>query len=386
MSQNQLQFGEASKEDRSQWWRTVLGEYPTGVCIVSALGADGLPQGLVVGTFSAVSLDPPLVSYMPMRSSRSYGAVRDAEYFRVSVLGAGHEELCRAFATAPPESRFAGGAWETDRHGIPFLTDSVIWFECKRHRTVEAGDHDIVLGEVLDLGFGRSGEGMPLLFLKGGYGSFTVPHLDFDAAGLGAQMKVAEEVRAPVQRLAEELDAVITLGAIAKSSVVVLSAANLRTRDPLVGSTFPFAAPLGSVFAAWGTPEREAAWRDAGRKNGFANDDLVSAILTHARERGYSVSLGATRTKTLGRTLSTARWDRDQTAALWNDIVEDAKLAEQDDWGAHVTSIQVPVIGSSGHAVLSLAAVGLKPGMDRGRVEAVATALQAIAHTISMKL
>ncbi|WP_028922167.1 flavin reductase family protein [Pseudonocardia acaciae] len=150
-------------------WRAVLGEYPTGVAIISALGTDGRPHGLVVGTFSSVSMNPPLVSFMAMRGSRAYRASAGCDRFRVSVLGSRHEQLCRSFASADPERRFEVGRWRLDADGIPGLEDAVLWVRCRRLRTIAAGDHDIVLGEVEDLGSGPGGT--PMLFHRGRYGS-----------------------------------------------------------------------------------------------------------------------------------------------------------------------------------------------------------------------
>ena len=383
MSSINVRFTDADLAQRAAWWRSVLGEYPTGVAIISALDAQGDAQGMVVGTFSSVSLDPPLISYMPMRSSRSYTAIRDAKRFRVSVLGSGHEELCRAFATAPPESRFSVGAWEQDTHGIPHLVDCVVWFDCKRTHTVEAGDHDIVMGQVEDLGFGNGDAGMPLLFLKGGYGSFTVPRLDFDAQGLGSHLRLADEARNQVQDLAEELGAVATLGTVTKNTVVILSAANVRARKSLVGATYPFAAPLSPVLAAWGGAEREAAWRDAGRTLGFVQDELLDTMLARVRDRGYAVSIGTTRAQRFERLVGTQRWDPDETTRLWAEITKDAELGDAEDWASYVTSIQVPVFDASGSAALSLAVISLPLGMTLKELEFVVHRAKAVAKTIS---
>src|SRR5881628_1456257 len=80
-------------------FRDVLGHFPTGVAVVTGLDPDGNPAGMAVGSFSSVSLDPPLVAFMPDRSSTSWPKFRDAGSFCVNILGAGQESVCRTFAT-----------------------------------------------------------------------------------------------------------------------------------------------------------------------------------------------------------------------------------------------------------------------------------------------
>ena len=364
-----------------------MGEYPTGVCIVAALDRTGKPQGLVVGTFSSVSMEPPLVSFMPMRSSRSYSAIADADRFRVSVLGARHEELCRSFASAPPESRFEVGRWLIGDDGVPYLEDAVAWFDCRRTRTIEAGDHDIVLGAVDDLGVGDGSAGMPMLFLKGGYGSFTMPRIEFSADHLGSQLRVAEQLRPEVQALAESIPALVTLCSLAQDRIVVLNALNLRadSRQILnVGTTFPFAAPLGVVFAAWGDDLRRSVWTRAGRDVEFLNDDLVATMLADARERGYAASIGPAMAERFDEIVSNPSKGENELRALWSEIAHDyADLCRAPDWAAHVSSIQVPIFDAAGHANLALVVSRLPNGLTAERLDAIAQQCRVVADKLS---
>lgn len=158
--------------EKSQW-RTVLSEYPTGVTIITSVDADRAPVGMVVGTFTSVSEHPPLIGFLPMTSSYTYRLIRAAGRFRASVLGARHEDLCRWFFSCSHAERFSRGDWEYDEDGLPRLRDAVAWFDATVHQVLPAGDHDFVLGEVTDLGLGEHAKGLPLLFLKGGYRSFS---------------------------------------------------------------------------------------------------------------------------------------------------------------------------------------------------------------------
>ena len=92
-------------------FRTVLGHFPTGVAVVTGITSDGKPAGLAVGSFSSVSLDPPLVAFMPDRSSTSWPRFRESGSFCVNILGSDQESVCRAFA-ARGGSPFSQFCWE----------------------------------------------------------------------------------------------------------------------------------------------------------------------------------------------------------------------------------------------------------------------------------
>jgi 3-hydroxy-9,10-secoandrosta-1,3,5(10)-triene-9,17-dione monooxygenase reductase component len=154
------------------WFRQVLGRYPTGVCAVTAIGTDGEPTGFVVGSFTSVSLDPPLIAYFPDRSSTSWPRIKAARSFCVNVIAADQEDLCRRFA-AKDTDRFSGIDWRRAPSGSPILDGVVAWIDCELHAVHEAGDHFIVLGRVHALDVETPS--LPLLFHRGGYGRFQ-PH------------------------------------------------------------------------------------------------------------------------------------------------------------------------------------------------------------------
>jgi flavin reductase (DIM6/NTAB) family NADH-FMN oxidoreductase RutF len=162
-------------------WRTVLGHYPTGISIITSVDGERAPVGMIVGTFTSVSEQPPLVGFLPVSGSRTLAHLRRTGRFRASVLGESHERLCRSFFAANPSDRFAAGEWDFDEYGIPRLGDAVAWFDATVHDILPAGDHVMVLGAVEDLGLGP--RGLPLIFLNGGYGSFTLRCMDFPLTG-----------------------------------------------------------------------------------------------------------------------------------------------------------------------------------------------------------
>ena len=151
-------------------FRTILGHYPTGVCVITAMGDDGKPIGMAVGSFTSVSLSPPLVAFFPDKKSSSWPRIEKAGKFCVNILADDQEWLCRRFA-ARMEDKFADVSHRLSGAGLPILDNVVAWIDCTLHAVHEAGDHYIVLGEVHALDIERPAR--PLLFFQGGYGQFS---------------------------------------------------------------------------------------------------------------------------------------------------------------------------------------------------------------------
>jgi 3-hydroxy-9,10-secoandrosta-1,3,5(10)-triene-9,17-dione monooxygenase reductase component len=160
-------------------FRKVLGHYPTGVCVVTARQVDGSAVGLAVGSFTSVSLDPPLILFCPDKSSTSWPKIEPIGHFCVNILAHDQRDICDRFASKGGD-KFAGLEHRLSTRGTPILDDVVAWIDCALHAVHEAGDHFIVLGRVLELNTMRAEH--PLVFFQGGYGRFS-PLL---AAELGA--------------------------------------------------------------------------------------------------------------------------------------------------------------------------------------------------------
>ncbi|MEX2294049.1 MAG: flavin reductase family protein [Acidimicrobiales bacterium] len=150
-------------------FRTVLGHFPTGVTVITA-APEGAPVGLAVGSFSSVSLDPPLVAFFPGKSSSSWPQIEVTGAFCVNILADDQEDVCRRFASKE-EDKFAGLGWRAATSGSPVLDGALAWIDCDIDSVVEAGDHYCVMGRVRDLEVAH--EGAPLLFFRGGYGRFA---------------------------------------------------------------------------------------------------------------------------------------------------------------------------------------------------------------------
>ena len=153
-------------------FRHVLGHYPTGVCVVTASAEDGAPAGMVVGSFTSVSLDPPLVAFFPDKGSSSWPRIEKAGKFCVNVLARDQQDICRKFA-ARGGDKFAGVSHRLSANGSPILDGAVAWIDCSLHAVHEAGDHYIALGLVNALEVHNPNNAGPLLFYQGSYGEFA---------------------------------------------------------------------------------------------------------------------------------------------------------------------------------------------------------------------
>ncbi|MBP0437349.1 flavin reductase family protein [Tianweitania sediminis] len=149
-------------------FRNVLGHYPTGVCVVAARDLDGSPVAMVVGSFTSVSLDPPLVGFLPARSSTTWPTIREASRFCVNVLAADQAALCQQVSKRGP-GRLDGINWTEAPTGGFVLDGALAAIDCDLHRVFEAGDHDFVLGSVLGVQILR--EEAPLIFHRGSLGT-----------------------------------------------------------------------------------------------------------------------------------------------------------------------------------------------------------------------
>ncbi|MFD7601206.1 flavin reductase family protein [Streptomyces mirabilis] len=153
-------------------FRRVLGNFATGVTVVTAPGVEGEaggegPTGFACQSFASLSLDPPLVCFMVGRTSATWPRIARAGVFCVNVLGAQQGELCRGFAVSGAD-KFAGVVYDAAPvSGSPRLAGAAAWVECTIHAVHTGGDHLIVVGRVDALGASDDDDAAPLLFHKG---------------------------------------------------------------------------------------------------------------------------------------------------------------------------------------------------------------------------
>jgi flavin reductase len=153
-------------------FRKAMGSFPTGVTVVTVASSDGTRHGLTVNSFSSVSLDPMLVLVCLNETSRAVGLIERAGTFAVNVLSAGQQDVCRWFANRhrpAGAAMFDGVPLEPGATSCPVLADAAASFECRLQQSYRAGDHLIVLGEVVALA--HRPQLAPLIFHAGTYKS-----------------------------------------------------------------------------------------------------------------------------------------------------------------------------------------------------------------------
>jgi flavin reductase (DIM6/NTAB) family NADH-FMN oxidoreductase RutF len=373
----------------STTFRRVLGHYPSGVVGITSRGSGGEPVGMAVSSFTSVSLDPPLVAFLPSKSSSTYAAIRDSGVFCANVLAADQEQVCRAFA-AKGGDKFAGVGWVAGATGAPLLEGAVAWVECTIEAVHDAGDHDIVVGRVKDLAVANSA--VPLLFFQGGYGRFAP--LSFSAGSapdLVEQLRLVDRLRPAMVRAATELRVEVLATALVEEEMVIIATSGHP--DPgrvpsRVGQRMPFVPPLGAAFAAWSDPE---AWLAKLGPDASAETIGRHRIATErVRERGWSIGLGSAPHHGLEAALS--RMSLDAPTALQCRAVEQAlgELSEEyepeelrDGELYSVRNLTVPVFGADGDVVLVLAAYGLPSASTAADITTYRDVLTKAAESIT---
>jgi flavin reductase (DIM6/NTAB) family NADH-FMN oxidoreductase RutF len=145
--------------------RVALGQFATGVTVVTTRAGDGSFVGLTANSFGALSLDPPLISWALRLASSSLPVFRQSERFVVNVLTESQVDVSRLFASGTPD-KFSQVAHAENQDGMPYLHGAAAWFECRRVSQQEVGDHCLFIAEVERY---THAEAAPLLFHSGAY-------------------------------------------------------------------------------------------------------------------------------------------------------------------------------------------------------------------------
>jgi flavin reductase (DIM6/NTAB) family NADH-FMN oxidoreductase RutF/DNA-binding IclR family transcriptional regulator len=354
-----------------KWFRQVLGQYPTGVCVITARPPDGPPAGLAVGSFTSVSLDPPMVAFLPDKGSSSWPKIERAGCFCVNILSAEQEDVCRRFAMKV-EDKFEGLPHRPAASGSPIIDDVVAWIDCDIESVHDAGDHYIVLGLVRELQI--ESPSLPLLFFQGGYGRFAPLSLAApnSLGALTEQLRHVDLVRPEMERLAEDLLGRCIASARVDDELVVVAAAGATGRGSvttLVGQRLPFVPTTGSTFAAWSSDQEIDRWLSAN-----------AAAETHAdhrerlevvRKRGYSVGLLNEAQRMFASTLDRLAADPSAAASLnLRDLIDQLAYDPVDlspDVQKDIRILSAPVFGRGGDVALVFSFYDFpKPAEDAG--------------------
>ncbi|MEO8663709.1 MAG: flavin reductase family protein [Bryobacteraceae bacterium] len=146
-------------------FRRAVGRFLTGVTITTVRDPEGRPHGLTANSFTSVSLAPPLILLCIDTRARLLDHFMQTAYFAVNILSEQQKDLSNQFAK-PNIDRFDGVEWMEGRFGSPLLPGSLAHLECRLVQSHEAGDHIILIGEVLQL---SHCDGGPLCYFSGAY-------------------------------------------------------------------------------------------------------------------------------------------------------------------------------------------------------------------------
>lgn len=153
--------------DTDRAYRDALGCFGTGVTVVTTQTARG-PLAMTANSFTSVSIHPALVLWCPAKSSHRHTSFVTATHFAIHIMAEDQQALAVHFARNGED--FGGIDWKSGENGMPILSGCLARFECAQVNVHDAGDHSIVLGQVVKTAH-RPGQG--LIFKRGQYGGFA---------------------------------------------------------------------------------------------------------------------------------------------------------------------------------------------------------------------
>ncbi|MEJ6548885.1 MULTISPECIES: flavin reductase family protein [unclassified Corynebacterium] len=371
-----------------------MGHYPTGVAVVTGRAADGELLAMVVGTFSSVSLDPPLVSFMPMKASKTFGKMQECSSLCINIFGGEQESEMLSIAQRW-QNKLDGIEWYPSPAGDPILKNSIAWIDTTISETIEAGDHWIVLCRVHDLEVTNSVA--PLLFFQGGYGSFVgstmMGRLRHDSL---PAIHAAHSADDDLESLAESIGCeVIVYAALSEDEFATVYSAlgpgvspehRFASRVPIVppiGDTYLFDKPE-EVRERWlgklGTPSDDVR-RNHCRRLEMLNDK--GYVISHLPEEGsvaYEQMIEATKEYLKGPLTPFA--ERTIRELIGSTTVDYSQREITDDERYNVGSIVFPVRDPTGEHTMTLRLAQLPQDVDGRTVRGWITQAQAVVRRI----
>lgn len=372
-----------------QTYRRVLGQYPTGVCVVTAISPEHGLSGMVVGSFTSVSLDPPLIAFFPAKSSTSWPKIEAAGHFCVNILSADQEDVCRTFF-ATSGDKFTGLKTTPASSGAPVIDGAVAWIDCAIDRVDDAGDHYLVMGRVLELGTATAA--LPLLFFQGGYGRFAPMSLAApDSRGLLTEpLRHVDLVRPLMERFATDNDCQCIATTRLDDEVVVVASAgrpqDVGEPETLVGQRMPFAPPMGSVFAAWDGATAAETW--LGLTTDLVERERHRHALRSVVARGVSLGLLTAAQREFASTLESmaGRTEPLPRTLLWGLIQQLSydPVHLTDETKEAVRQISAPVFNAAGKVALALTCFGF--GHPRSGIDSLSSGLLDMAAAATRRI
>lgn len=152
--------------------RNAFGSFMTGVTVVTAISETGEKVGFTANSFTSVSVEPPLLLVCPSNKLSSFDVFNNCNHFVVNILAEDQQDVSNTFAGGKGD-RFADITWRSDAHGCPIIEGAVAHFSCTTFSNIPAGDHILLVGEVIDF---DTNEKLGLGYAKGGYFSLGMEH------------------------------------------------------------------------------------------------------------------------------------------------------------------------------------------------------------------
>ncbi|WP_200759742.1 flavin reductase family protein [Effusibacillus dendaii] len=153
--------------EKEKLFKEIMGSYPTGVTIVTTTDSEGNPLGLTVNSFTSVSINPLLVLWCIDKRASSFEAFQQCSGFAIHTLASDQKELCWAFAGKEPD-RFSKAEWSLSERNLPIIQGSYGVMECTVVQRIDAGDHTLLIGEVVEL---KKTDKEPMLYFRRNVGS-----------------------------------------------------------------------------------------------------------------------------------------------------------------------------------------------------------------------
>ncbi|TNC25183.1 flavin reductase [Amycolatopsis alkalitolerans] len=360
----------------AQELRHAAAQCPAGAVIVAAHDRDGELLAVTVGAFGLVSMEPPMVSFVPGRAPRRLREAGGTLF--VSILSAGQEHLCRAVESG--DTSLLGWC------GVPVAAGALAHLECRVAQLVRAGEGQLAVCDVLSVEVHAADA--PLAFFRGGYGSVAPRWLVAAGPEAPEGRRVAAIGRTEMETLADDLGAYVTAMARTGDSLTLVATAgdpHGEAQITQLGSRIPFVPPLGATEAAWGSRALRDEWLGelAGARRAHAE-----AVLDRIRTRGWAITLGTGQVeveyiirRATGRDGTAARRELAdalyRSAAGFNSLVIDESVPQQ------LRAVAVPVFDRHGTPTLTLSAWAPFPMLDWPEIEKYIDAVKITAERIS---
>jgi flavin reductase (DIM6/NTAB) family NADH-FMN oxidoreductase RutF len=162
-------------------FRRVMGSFASGVTVITTMAPGGLPHGFTASAVSSLSLEPRLLLVCINNRSSTLVTIQEVGAFALNIMAGEQQAIAQRFAGRMLD-KFQDVAWEPGPLGMPLISGSLAWAECRLYSACPGGDHTILLGEVADASARDAG---PLLYFRGNYGAYAgaVPSIMYPTEG-----------------------------------------------------------------------------------------------------------------------------------------------------------------------------------------------------------